>query len=139
MLRLHQQVCHSIGNTIVRTSRFTLTKEAPCSCSKKKRTYTSMWDRWTNDQVYRESQLAHDWSDAFVNYLYHIAAIDIPFNDTQEQRGRYSRLLHLRASDDDRQGPPFATRPGNKEAKNLLSEVQRETPKEMVIAIHSKN
>ena len=44
-------------------------KDALRGCSKMKRTYTSICDRWTNDQVYRESQLAHDWSDAFVRYL----------------------------------------------------------------------
>ena len=97
-------------------------KDALRGCSKKTRTHTSIWDRWTNDQVHRESQLAHDWSDAFVRYLDHISAIDISQNATQEQRGRYHSLLHLRSLDDDRQGPPLATKPGYKESRNLLRE-----------------
>ena len=34
-------------------------------------------DRWQNDETHRESQLAADWSDAWVRYLDHIAQIDI--------------------------------------------------------------
>ena len=38
-------------------------------CSKKKRQYTSIWDRWQNDKTYRESHFAIGWSDASVKYL----------------------------------------------------------------------
>ena len=102
-------------------------KDALRCCSKKNRTYTSIWDRWTNDQVYRESQVAVGWSDAFVRYLDHSSAIDRSHNATQEQRGKYSHLLYLRASDDDRQGPPLATRPGYKEAKSAQRSAERNT------------
>ena len=40
---------------------------------KAKRQYTSIWDRWQRDETYRESQLVHEWSDAWVTYLDHIA------------------------------------------------------------------
>ena len=36
-----------------------------------------MWDRWRNDQVYRASQLAHNWTDEWVKYLDCIAHFGI--------------------------------------------------------------
>ena len=48
-------------------------KDALHGCSKKKRSYTSVWDRWQNDQTCRESQVAIGLSDAWVRYLDHIA------------------------------------------------------------------
>ena len=36
------------------------------SAMKGERKYTSIWDRWQNDEVYRTSQLAHNWTDAAV-------------------------------------------------------------------------
>ena len=48
-------------------------RDAPHGSSKKKRTSTWIWDRWQNDQTYRESQVAIGWSDAWVTYLDHIA------------------------------------------------------------------
>ena len=35
---------------------------------KTKRDFTSIWDRWQNDEQYEASQTAIGWSDAFVRY-----------------------------------------------------------------------
>ena len=91
---------------------------------KKKRTKTSICDRWQNDQTYRESQVASGWLDAWVRYLYHIAQIDISHNATQEQRFRYHNLVYLRRFDEDRQAPQLGTRLGYCEAKHALVAVQ---------------
>ena len=85
-------------------------------CSKKKRQYTSIWDRWQNDKTNRESHFAIGWSDASVRHLDHIAQIDISHKATQEQSSRYHNLLYLISVDEDRQAPPFSTRPGYQEA-----------------------
>ena len=49
------------------------TKDALHGCSKGKRQYASIWDRWQRDETDKESQLVHEWSDAWVRYLDHIA------------------------------------------------------------------
>ena len=48
--------------------------DAMRSATKGERALTSIWDRWQNDEIYRKSQLAHNWSDAcaFSN-IYHKA------------------------------------------------------------------
>ena len=52
-------------------------KDALRSTKKGERNFTSIWDRWQNNETCRESQLAIDWSNAWVRYLDHIAQIDI--------------------------------------------------------------
>ena len=41
-------------------------RDALQSATKGERKFTSIWDRWQNDGAYRTSQLARDWSDAWV-------------------------------------------------------------------------
>ena len=81
-------------------------KDAPDGCSKNKRQKTSIWDRWQNDETYRESQLAIDWSDAWVRYLDHSAKIYISHTVPHMQKNRYNNLLYLRSVDEDKQAPP---------------------------------
>ena len=100
---------------------------------KNERNFTSIWDRWQNDETHTESQLAIGWSDAWVRYLDHIAQIDISHKDTPEQRGRYHNLIYLRGVDEDRQAPPLSTRPGYQEAKNALVEMQRQSRQDLGI------
>ena len=108
-------------------------KDALHGCSKKKRTKTSICDRWQNDQTYRESQVAIGWSDAWVRYLDHIAQIDISHNATQEQRIRYHNLVYLRSVDEDRQAPQLGTSLGYCEAKHALVAVQKHSRQELGI------
>ena len=44
-------------------------RDASRGATKGERGFTSIWDRWQNDAIYRKSQLAHDWSDAWVRCL----------------------------------------------------------------------
>ena len=50
------------------------------SAMKGDRKYTSIWDRWQNDEVYPTSQLAHIWTNAWVRYLDFIVPFDITTN-----------------------------------------------------------
>ena len=68
-------------------------KEALRCASKGKREFTSIWDRWQNDETFRKSQLVHEWSDAWVRYLDHIAQIDISHTAPHSQREGYNNLL----------------------------------------------
>ena len=62
------------------------TRDALRSATKGERTFTSIWDRWQNDEIYRQSQLAHNWSDAWVRYVDHIVHFNIYHNAPQSQR-----------------------------------------------------
>ena len=57
--------------------------------------YTSIWDRWQNDEVYRESQLVHGWTDEWVKYLDYISEIDIIHNAPYRQRQRYESTVYM--------------------------------------------
>ena len=96
-------------------------KEALRGTKKSKIIFTSILDRWHNDETYTESQLAIGWSDAWVRYLDHIAQIDISHKAPQEQRSRYHNLFYLRSVDEDRQAPPSVTRQGTKKPRLHLS------------------
>ena len=50
----------------------------------------SIWDRWQRDEIYRKSQLVHEWSDVWMRYLGLIAKIDISHTAPLLQRERYN-------------------------------------------------
>ena len=62
---------------------------------KGERTFASIWARWQHDETYRTPQLAHNWSDARVRYLDHIAQFDISHIAPQSQRKRYVNLIRF--------------------------------------------
>ena len=70
-------------------------KDAPRGCSKSKRQFSSIWDRRQRDETYREFQMVHEWSDACVRYLDHVAKSDISQKAPHSQRERYNNLLLL--------------------------------------------
>ena len=107
-------------------------REALRSATEGDRAFTSIWDRWQNDQIYRKSQLAHNWSDAWVRYLDHIVHFSICHNATQPQRERKMSLLHLRSVDGNKQAPPLSQRPGCREATKELSNLQKARREEQV-------
>ena len=75
------------------------------SAMKGDKKYTSIWDRWQHDDAYRTSQLAHNWSDAWVRYLDHIVHFDIG------QKGKQAGSLWMR--------------PGYQEANKELANLQK--------------
>ena len=107
-------------------------RDALRSATKGGRAFTSIWDRWQNYEIYRKSQLAHNWSDAWVRYLDHIVHFNIYHNATQPQREGYVKLLHLRTVDENKQA---WQRPGYREAKKELSNLQKSKREEQVLYI----
>ena len=103
-------------------------------CNKGERAFTSIWDTWQNDEIYRKSQLAHNWSDAWVRYLDHIVQFNIYRNAPQSQRERYVNLLHVRSVDENKQAPPLWQRPRHREAKKEVSNRQM-SREEQVLSI----
>ena len=65
--------------------------------------YTAIMDRWQNDEVYRESQLVHGWTDEWVKYLDYISEIDISHNALCRQRLRYENTVCMRGVDSNKQ------------------------------------
>ena len=66
----------------------------------------------------------HNWSDAWVRYLDHDVQFSI-FHGAPQQRERNMHILYLRSVDDNKQAPPLSQRPGYREAKEQLRNLQR--------------
>ena len=62
----------------------------------KKEIFTSILDRFQNDEVFHARQLQHNWTEEWCEYLDHIGTIDITHNASPEQRERYAALCHFR-------------------------------------------
>ena len=60
------------------------------------RKFTSILDRWQNDEIYRASQLVHGWTEEYVKYLDYISQIDINYEAPYKQRNRFENTLFMR-------------------------------------------
>ena len=86
--------------------------------------YTSIMDRWQNDEVYRESQLVHGWTD-WVKYLDYISEIDISHNAPYRQRLRFENTVYMRGVDSNEQAGPLCQRPDFKSSANAHVSLRR--------------
>ena len=82
-------------------------------------------DRWQNDEVYRESQLVHGWTDEWVKYLDCISEIDISHNALYRQRLRYENTVYMRGVDSNKQAGPLCQRPEYESSADALVSLQR--------------
>ena len=99
---------------------------------KKHRTFVHIWNRWENDLKCRKKKpKTTGWNDASVRYLDHIVQIDISHEAPAEQRGRYNNPAYLRGMEESLQGMPLIRRPGYQKAKWAITEVQRQSRREM--------
>ena len=94
--------------------------------------------RWQNDETHRKSQLAHNWSDAWVRYLDHIVHFNINHNAPHPQRERYVNLLHSRIVDDNNQAGPLWHRLGYRDAKKELFQAGRQAQHVEFVFMDSK-
>ena len=62
----------------------------------KKVIYTSIRDRFQNDEVFHAIQLQHNWTEEWCEYLDNIRTIDITHNASREQLERYAASYHFR-------------------------------------------
>ena len=62
----------------------------------KKGIYTSILDRFKNDEVFHASQLQHSWTNSWCECLDYVRTIDITHNASPEQLERYAALYHFR-------------------------------------------
>ena len=77
------------------------------SATKGDRTFTSTRAGWQNDDAYRTSQLARNWSDAWVRYLHHLVHVGFSHNAPSWQRERHANLIHLRSLVSHKQAGPL--------------------------------
>ena len=87
--------------------------------------YNSLMDRWQNDEVYRESQLVHGWTDEWVKYLNYISKIAISHDAPHRQRQRYESTVCMRSVHSNKQAGPLCQRPDFQSAANALVSLQR--------------
>ena len=100
-------------------------RDASRSATKGDKKYAPKWYWWQIDEVYRTSQKAHNWKDAWVRDLNFIVHFEISHNAPSWQRERYVHLIHLRSLDSNKQALPIWERPGYKGAKGPLASLQK--------------
>ena len=62
----------------------------------KKGIYSSILDRFQNDEVFHACQLQHNWTKQWCEYLDYIKTIDISHKASPEPLERYATLYHFR-------------------------------------------
>ena len=77
----------------------------------KRHEYTSILDRWQNDEIYRAFRLVHGWTEEWVKYLDYISKIDISHEAPYRQRLRCGSTLYMRGVDSKKQAGPLCQRP----------------------------
>ena len=87
--------------------------------------YISIWDLWQKNEVHRECQLVHGWTDEWIKYLEYISEIDISHNAPHRQRLRYESTVYMRGVDSNKQAGPLCQRPDYKSSANALVILQR--------------
>ena len=91
----------------------------------KRHEYTSILDRWPNDEIYRASQLVHGWTEGWVKYLDYISKIDVSHEAPYPRRLRYERTPYMRAVDSNKEAGPLCQQPDYKSSADALVSFQR--------------
>ena len=73
--------------------------------------YTSILDRFQNDEVFHASQLPHNWTKEWCEYLDYIEWIDIANKVSPEQLEGYATLYHFRYDPEQMEGGLIKSRP----------------------------
>ena len=68
--------------------------------------HTSKLERWQNDDVYRASQLVHDWTGEWGKNLDNISKIYISHDAPHRQRLRHESTVYMRGVDSKKQAGP---------------------------------
>ena len=81
----------------------------------KKSHFLPILDLFQNDEVFHASQIQHNWTKAWCEYLDYIRTIDITHNASPEQLERYAALYHFRYHPKNMEKGPMKSRPDNDE------------------------
>ena len=86
----------------------------------KKHGYTSVLDRWHNDETYRNSQVAIGWTKTYCKYLDYLHMVGISYTALYHQRCRYENTITMKSGDPDLQAGPMAKREDFKKTTKML-------------------
>ena len=76
----------------------------------KKHGYTSVLDRWLNDETNRNSQVAIGWTETYCKYLDYLCTVDISYTAPNHRRSRDENTITMKSGDPDLQAGPMAKR-----------------------------
>ena len=91
-----------------------------------KRGHDTTTIRWRKNEKYRNSQLAHGWTEEYCRYLDYLTTIDISHVATWEQRHRYESTITVARTTQDRQDGPMNTRKDFKPTTQVLASLRQE-------------
>ena len=103
--------------------------DARRGATKNSSNFTSVLDRWQNDEIYRASQLVHGRTEEYVNYRDYISQMGNSYESPYKQSNRHESTLFMRGVDSNKQAGPLCQRPDYKSSANALASIQREQVK----------
>ena len=95
--------------------------------------YSSIFDRWRRDEVYRISQQATGCDETRCKYLDYLDKVDMSYNAAQHQRTRYLHQIVFKSGDPDLQAGPMAKREDSKQTVQVLFSVRKEQGRENTV------
>ena len=87
--------------------------------------YTSILDRFQNDEVFHASQRQHNCTEEWCKYLDYVRTIDITHRAPPEQRERYDALYHFRYHPKFMERGPMKSRPDYHETTRAIKGANR--------------
>ena len=88
--------------------------------------YSSIHDRFQNDEVFHASQLQHNWTKEWCEYLDYIRTIDISHKASPEQLERYATLYHFRYNPKQMERGPIKSRPDYNQTTRAIASMNKE-------------
>ena len=101
--------------------------------------YTSILDRFQNDDVFHSSQRQHNWTEESSKYLDYVRTSDITHSASPEQRKRYAALFHFRYHPKNMERGPMKSCPGYHETARANVSMNKEAGQNPQIASTWKN
>ena len=92
----------------------------------KKGIYSSILDRFQNDEVFHADQLKHNWTKQWCEYLDYIRTIDTSHKASPEQLDRYATLYHFRYDPKQMERGPIKSRPDYHQTTRAIVSMNKE-------------
>ena len=100
--------------------------------------YKTMIDGFQRDEIFRESQLAHGWTEEWCKYLDYLYTVDISHQASPEQRVRYKELYHLKYNPANEGKGPMKDRPDYRKAARAIMDMNMQAGQIPRIEPHSE-
>ena len=87
--------------------------------------YSSIHDRFPNDEVFHASQLQHNWTKEWCEFLDYNRTIDISHKASPEQLERYATLYHFRYNPKQMERGPMKSRPDYNQTTRAIASMKK--------------